>query len=398
MEFLKQENLRTSFIAKFGNSPQIGLISPGSIALLGEHTAYNEGYVLSAAIDKAICFYMGFSNESKIELHAYDLGESCAFTEADIKRNNKKKWANELIGVIAEFSKRGIDVPALQILFGGDIPSEAGLSSSSAIRCGLAYGLNEMMQLELSLETLASIAQGAAEPTQDACRSMIHELTCLGGKKDQVMQLDCQTKGVSYINFPTAAYSFVECHIPKKNAFLRADYHARKMDCDEGVSLFSSIYQDVKSLREVNPVMLDKHRKEMDPIVFDRCQYIIQENHRILRGSQDLLDEKLEAFGEKMYASHKGLSGKYGVSCPEVDFLVNETLKKAYVLGSRMMAEGTGYTTINLVKKTAVEKFEQETKKAFFDKFGMEILTHELAIAEGVAAFELEKSEAIEIK
>ena len=381
---MNNQKLAEVFGTKFGKSPQLVVRAPGRINLIGEHTDYNNGFVLPAAIDKAVVFAVAKSETSSFQFYASDIDDEFDFEGHQLQVNEGKKWANYLIGVIAQFQKKGYSVPPLQIAFGGNIPLGAGLSSSAAVECGLAYAINELLGLHLPKEELAHMAQKAEHEFAGVQCGIMDQFASLMGAKEHVIRLDCQTLEYKYFPFPMDKYQIVLCDTQVKHSLASSEYNTRRLECEEGVALLSNYYPDVKSLRDVNIAMLEKHRKEMDPIVFDRCQYVVLENIRVLEGCRDLSSGDLEAFGRKMYASHEGLSKRYAVSCPELDFLVEQTEDKPYVLGARMMGGGFGGCTINLVEVRHIEQFEAEMKQSYKARFNIDLVTYQVAIEDGV--------------
>lgn len=380
---LGKEKLTSAFRNTFGKEPQLVLRAPGRVNLIGEHTDYNNGFVLPAAIDKEITFAISLSDNGNFHLFATDLDESYTFNPNALRISEDKKWANYLIGVVAQYQKKGHQVPPLNIAFGGNIPLGAGLSSSAAVECGLAYAINELMALNLSKAELAHMAQKAEHEFAGVQCGIMDQFASIMGKKEHVIRLDCQSLDYSYFPFPMDAYQIVLCDTQVKHSLASSEYNNRRKECEEGVRTLANHYPEVKSLREVSLSMLEKHRNEMDEVVFDRCQYVVQENERVLKGCQDLSEGDLVAFGKKMYASHEGLSKKYAVSCDELDFLVGLTQDKESVLGARMMGGGFGGCTINLVKVDAIAKFEAEMKAAYQERFNVALVTYQVAIEDG---------------
>ena len=387
MDNLNNQKLVEAFETKFGKKPQLVVRAPGRINLIGEHTDYNNGFVLPAAIDKAIVFAIAQSDTTAFHFYASDLDDEFSFENRQLQANEEKMWANYLIGVIAQFQKKGYSIPPLQVAFGGNIPLGAGLSSSAAVECGLAYAINEILSLGLPKEVLAHMAQKAEHEFAGVQCGIMDQFASLMGKKEHVIRLDCQTLEYEHFPFPMDKYQIVLCDTQVKHSLASSEYNTRRLECEEGVALLAGYYPGVKSLRDVNIAMLKKHRKEMDPIVFDRCQYVVNENIRVLEGCKDLSAGDLETFGEKMYASHEGLSKRYAVSCPELDFLVEQTEDKPYVLGARMMGGGFGGCTINLVDVQCIEQFESAMKQVYKTRFNIDLVTYQVAIEDGVGLF-----------
>lgn len=387
MNHLNNQKLTELFETRFGKQPHLLVRAPGRINLIGEHTDYNNGFVLPAAIDKAVIFAVAPSDTTAFQFYAADLNDELILKSGELKANEEKTWANYLVGVIAQFEKKGYSVPPLQVAFGGNIPLGAGLSSSAAVECGLAYAINELFGFQISKVELAHLAQKAEHEFAGVQCGIMDQFASLMGKREHVIRLDCQTLEYAHFPFPMDKYQIVLCDTQVKHSLASSEYNTRRLECEEGVALLSGYYPDVQSLRDVNLSMLDKHRKEMDPIVFDRCQYVVKENIRVLEGCKDLSAGDLEAFGKKMYASHEGLSKRYAVSCTELDFLVEQTEDMPYVLGARMMGGGFGGCTINLVKVQDIERFDAEMKRAYKTRFNIDLVTYKVAIEDGVGLF-----------
>lgn len=384
---MNNQKLTELFETRFGKQPHLLVRAPGRINLIGEHTDYNNGFVLPAAIDKAVIFAVAPSDTTAFQFYAADLNDELILKSGELKANEEKTWANYLVGVIAQFEKKGYSVPPLQVAFGGNIPLGAGLSSSAAVECGLAYAINELFGFQISKVELAHLAQKAEHEFAGVQCGIMDQFASLMGKREHVIRLDCQTLEYAHFPFPMDKYQIVLCDTQVKHSLASSEYNTRRLECEEGVALLSGYYPDVQSLRDVNLSMLDKHRKEMDPIVFDRCQYVVKENIRVLEGCKDLSAGDLEAFGKKMYASHEGLSKRYAVSCTELDFLVEQTEDMPYVLGARMMGGGFGGCTINLVKVQDIERFDAEMKRAYKTRFNIDLVTYKVAIEDGVGLF-----------
>lgn len=357
--------------------------APGRINLIGEHTDYNNGFVLPAAINKEIIFAVGKSPDHSFRFHAFDLNESYVFKIEELKATEQKPWANYLLGVLAQFKKKGLEVPPLQITYGGDVPLGAGLSSSAAVECGIAFAINELIGSNLKKEELAFFAQMAEHEFAGVQCGIMDQFASMMGKKEHVLRLDCETIAYEHFPFPMDEYQIVLCDTGVKHSLASSEYNTRRKECEAGVALLSQHFSEVKSLRDANLEMLESHKEKFDPTVYKRCKYIIEENIRVLAGCKDLAAGDLESFGEKMYASHNGLSAEYEVSCPELDFLVAQTRNKPFVLGSRMMGGGFGGCTINLVKVEEIERFENEMKAAYQKQFDIPLATYKVTIEDG---------------
>ncbi len=356
--------------------------SPGRVNLIGEHTDYNDGFVLPAAINKEIYFALAPNGTNTFRAFAYDLNESASFDLAAISPSSIS-WANYLLGVVAQVQQAGFKVQGFDVVFGGDIPIGAGLSSSAAVECGLAFGLNQLFGFNLERLTMVKMAQQAEHEYAGVRCGIMDQFASMFGKQNQVVKLDCRSLAYAYYTFDIADYHIVLCDTQVKHALASSEYNTRRLECEAGVAILQRHYPKVQSLRDATLPMLAQHQAEIDPVVYKRCVYVVSENKRVEEACQDLANKDLQAFGQKMYASHEGLQHQYEVSCPELDFLVDQTRALATVLGARMMGGGFGGCTINIVKVDAIPAFQQQMEQAYEQQFGVQLKTYIASIVDG---------------
>lgn len=360
--------IHTKFIALFQKEPLL-VGAPGRVNLIGEHTDYNEGFVLPAAIDKRIICAIALREDRRCRLHALDFKEDFEF-EIDHPRRLEQGWPNYLIGVVAQFQKAGYSLPGFDCLFGGDIPIGAGLSSSAALECALAVALNHLLALEIDHLQLIRYAQKAEHEYAGVQCGIMDQFASVFGREGYVVRLDCRSLEYEYFPFEMADYKIILCDSKVRHSLAGSEYNTRRRECQEGVIILKKHFPEVSSLRDVSGEMLESCRAAFPAVVHKRCQYVVEEIRRVVEACEDLKTGNLAAFGEKMYQTHEGLQHGYEVSCPELDFLVDQTRDDANVLGARMMGGGFGGCTINLVKAGAVEIFSERISAAYEKFFG----------------------------
>jgi len=359
--------------------------APGRINLIGEHTDYNEGFVMPAAIQKAATVYIEKREDSTIHLFAEDLKESYTLN-LDTVTKSSKDWANYIIGVIAQFQKV-VTIPAgFTLRLKSDVPIGAGLSSSAAIECAVAFAINELFSLGLDRMQLTKMAQKAEHEYAGVLCGIMDQFASMFGKKDQVILLDCKTMHYQYYPLKLANYDIVLLDTQIKHALASSEYNTRRAECEQGISLIQQRYPSTKSLREVSMDMLNEcvDSSQMTK-VYNRCKYVIAEIERTQAAAKDLQEGQLAAFGQKMFATHDGLSLLYEVSCPELDFLVKEVKDNPNVIGARMMGGGFGGCTINLIKKEATASVVQELVASYHKTFQKNLLSYEVNIDDGAS-------------
>lgn len=362
--------------------------APGRINLIGEHTDYNEGFVMPAAIQKAATVHVELRIDREIHLFAEDLQETYQLSIDTIAKANMS-WANYIIGVIAEFQKIITLPTGFTIRLKSDVPIGAGLSSSAAIESSVAFALNELFSFGLDKMQLTKMAQKAEHEYAGVQCGVMDQFASMFGKKDQVILLDCNSMDYQYYPLVLEAYDIVLLDTQIKHALASSEYNTRRKECEEGITQMQQKYPAVKSLRDATIEMLeDCVDQNTMPIVYNRCKYVIEEIERTQAAAKDLQENKLEAFGQKMFATHHGLSSLYEVSCPELDFLVNAVesdflVTNKNVIGARVMGGGFGGCTINLIKKEATASVVQKLVASYQNAFQKTLVHYIVSIEDG---------------
>jgi galactokinase len=375
--------VKNTFIKIFGPGAKPILISsPGRINLIGEHTDYNDGFVLPAAIDRYISFAIAKNNGKTCRIYSVDFGQQFEFSANEIKKS-PLQWANYLIGVVEQFMKAGNELSGFDCVLGGDIPMGAGLSSSAAIEAGLAFGLNEIFELGIDRKTLAKMAQKSENEFVGVRCGIMDQFANLLSKEKSVFKLDCRSLDHTYYPFNENSLEFILCDTRVKHELASSEYNLRREQCEKGVKKISAHDHSVKSLRDVNFEMLERYKKELDPVVYKRCHYVLEENNRVEAACHALERSDYLYFGKLLYESHKGLTNEYEVSCAELDKLVDIAAKTQGVLGARMMGGGFGGCTLNLVKKNAANEFKTIVSEEYSRQFGKAPKFYECNLVEG---------------
>lgn len=379
MEYL---TIAQHFSERFGSHPRI-YRAPGRINLIGEHTDYNEGYVLPAAIDKNVIFAISSNSVGKYRFYAIDLNQDFE-TGTDTIQKSGLHWPDYLLGVIDQLKKKGHIIEGFDCVFGSDIPIGAGLSSSAALESGLAVALNDLFDLREPKIELVKLSQRAENDFVGVNCGIMDQFASIFGKQDHVFRLDCRSLDHVYFPLDLKGMSILLIDTRVKHELASSEYNTRRRECEIGVSEIQQYYPEIKSLRDVSVDLLQEFSGKMDSTVFSRCKYVVEENERVLKACADLENYKIRDFGRKMYATHQGLRYDYGVSCPELDFLVDFTMEWEAVEGARMMGGGFGGCTINIVDRNAVPDLQNQVSLAFEEKFGIKPLFYPVTVKDGV--------------
>jgi galactokinase len=357
------ERLRKKFRELYGQEP-IVVAAPGRVNLIGEHTDYNEGFVLPGAVDKRMYVAIAAVSEPAITIYANQFKESFTFNPEE-NLQPVSGWMNYLLGVTHHIKAAGKTVGGAQVLLDGDIPVGAGMSSSAALCSAYGFALNELFNLGLSRMELAFIGQKTEHTFVGVKCGIMDQFASLHGKKGHVMKLDCRSLEYEYIPFDFPDHKIVLVNSMVTHSLAGSEYNVRRQQCEEGVSIIKKSYPQIKSLRDVKLDMLQQHQHDMSPVVFDRCWYVVTEEERLISGCEALQHGDLDTFGKLMIATHNGLSKQYAVSCTQLDFLAERAGFIEGVVGSRMMGGGFGGCTINIVHTEMVDSFKEKIQQSF---------------------------------
>ena len=371
----------------FLSDPDVVVQSPGRINIIGEHTDYNEGFVLPAAIDKFVYIAIQKREDQKLCLYSTEFNQHFE-TELENLFSQKGHWSNYVLGVLHQLIKTGYSVSGLNVLIDGDIPIGAGLSSSAAVECAAIFALNELFQLDLTKIEMIRIAQKAEHEFAGVLCGIMDMFASVYGKKDYAICLDCRSLSYQYIPMTLHDHKLVLFNTNVKHNLASSAYNERRQQCEQGVAWVKEHRPGIQTLRDVTIPMLDQYVLPKDEVVYRRCKYVIEENMRLLMACEDLNQKNLLSLGRKMFATHEGLSKDYEVSCAELDLLIQLVKNNSNVLGARMMGGGFGGCTINLVKENAIEQLVNEVSKNYLKQTGLECSHYVVSIANGTSVVE----------
>jgi galactokinase len=376
--------IQTTFKELYGAEGAV-YTSPGRINLIGEHTDYNGGFVLPGAIDKAIYCVIKPNGTAKVRAYAPDenpekvsLNNEFGLEEAD---KPKDRWAQYIFGVCREMIKKGAKVPGFDIVISGEVPLGAGMSSSAALESCVGFALNDTFGLGFDRFQLALIGQATEHNYVGVKCGIMDQFASCFGKEGSLIRLDCRSLEYEYFPFDPKGYRLVLINTCVAH-MLGGEYNERRESCERVVAAIAVKHPEVKFLRDANLDMLKEVSGKVSAVDYIRAEFVIEEIQRLLDTCELLKKGDYEAAGRKMYETHTGLSLKYTVSCPELDFL-NEKAKEYGVAGSRVMGGGFGGCTINLVKEDKYDQFIQQTAEAYEKTFNIKPLVYDVVIKDG---------------
>lgn len=370
---MMKQKILNSFLEQYAVAPTVIVRSPGRVNIIGEHTDYNEGFVLPAAIDKAAYVAMSLRNDEEIHLSAADLHETFSTSVSTLKPVGDISWPNYMLGAVAQFVKRGIKMPGFNAVLTSDVPMGAGLSSSAAVECATVFALNHLLQTQIDRVAMVGMAQKAEHEYAGVMCGIMDQFASMMGKKDHVIKLDCRSLAYEYVPFKLEGIKIVLLNTNVKHSLASSEYNTRRNECTQAVEWIKAHHPEVTSLRGATIAMLDEHVLPKDQLIDQRSRFVVEEIDRLLTGCADLQQGDIAALGKKMFATHDGLSKMYAVSCKELDFLVNFVRNRPEVLGARMMGGGFGGCTINLVKEEAIDALIAAVKPAYEAATGLQL-------------------------
>ena len=357
--------------------------APGRINIIGEHTDYNNGFVLPAAIDKKTKVWLKKNGDPSIaKIKAGNLDEEVIFN-LNAFQPKESGWENYMMGVVHELQKIGAKFSGFDCEFEGNVPIGGGMSSSASLECALATGLNELFDLGFDKWQLIKACQMAEHNFVGIKCGIMDQFASIMGKKNQVMLLDCQSLDFEYFPLDLGDYQLLLLNTNVSHALASSEYNTRRAECEEGVQILQNKFPAVQSLRDASFEMLLQTADKLPTKVANRCRHIVLENDRVQMATKALMNKNFKQLGQLIYQSHFSLQKDYGVSCPELDFLVQQTLDKEYILGSRMMGGGFGGCTISIIEKKSVVSFTDLIAKEYKNQFGIDLSPYAVSIENG---------------
>lgn len=375
--YLKGQNIPADF--------PYALFSPGRINIIGEHTDYTGGIVMPAAIDKGIEFYARPIEGDLMRIHAVDLKESFELPLPVGKKKTGILWVDYLAGIVHEFQLLGHEVPALDIVFGGNVPRGSGMSSSAALEGGMAFLLNEVIGTGIGRPQLAVLCRRSSNDYIGVPTGIMDQFASLNGSPNGPIKLNCGTLDFTPVSADTPGYSWLLVNSMVTHELGSSEYPVRVRECAEALSAIRALHPSVPCLSLATKDQLTSVAEQIDETVYRRANYVISENARVHAMEEALSLGDVAEAGNLLNATHAGLRDNFSVSCAEVDLLQREAIKQfpEIVMGSRIMGGGFGGCTINLVKTSGIPAFKDHLMATYVDVYGKQPEFYEVNLGPG---------------
>lgn len=374
------QELKSEFCKLYGrNDSDIRIFaSPGRVNLIGEHTDYNGGYVLPAALSMQTVIALRQNNTNKINLAATDLPDRVSLDIDNLENYKDLKWGNYQAGVAYVLQKAGYNILGCDLLYDDTVPHGAGLSSSAAIEVSTAYALatlsNETNKIEGSpdLKEMAVLSQKAENEYCGVNSGIMDQFASAFGKEKNAIFIDCLDLSYKYVPLDLTGYRIIISNTKKKRSLADSKYNERRAQCEKALEELKTAYPKAECLRDISVAEFEEARSAItDDIAAIRAEHVIYECDRVLKSIDALSKGDITLFGKLMTASHISLRDLYEVTGFELDTLVEEALKIDGCIGSRMTGAGFGGCTVSIVSESRVDDFIENVRENYIEKTGL---------------------------
>lgn len=357
-------SLSRRFQKLYGDSPRI-LLAPGRVNLIGEHTDYNDGFVLPAAIDSYTWVGVARNPDHVLNVYSENFSESVQLPLAGLTGPPRRHWSDYVRGVAAILQGRsGRTLSGANLMIYSQIPMGAGLSSSASLEVSTALALMETSALNLPPHELAKVCQQAEHEYAGTRCGIMDQFIAVFGLARCALMLDCRSLEHQTVTIPEDV-RIVICNSGVKHEHAAGEYNRRRADCELGVKILQQFMPNIRALRDVGFEDLEQNRHTLPERVYQRCRHVVSENQRVLEAAVALRGGDLTGFGRLLYESHNSLRNDYEVSCRELDLLVELASACEGVYGARMTGGGFGGCTVNVVRSDAVTDFQSRIREGY---------------------------------
>jgi galactokinase len=381
---MKSAELARHFEALYGTQPRI-FSAPGRVNLIGEHTDYNDGFVMPSAIGFSTSVAIAPRLDGKLVIRSEEFPDAFEFEAGHLPRKRAGAWCDYILGVAVMLEQMGHRRNGASVLVQGDVPVGAGLSSSAALEVASTLALMSLDGTQLSMPEIAKLGQRAENEFIGAHVGIMDQFVSCLGKAGQALLLDCRSLEFKLVPIPDNV-RLVICNTMVKHEHASGEYNRRRAECEEGVRILSQWYPGIRALRDVSVEQLGWHAKDMPELIYRRCLHIVQENQRALLGAEYLANGDLQGFGKLMRESHRSLRDLYEVSCHELDLMVEAAEGLPGYWGGRMTGGGFGGCTVSLVNAGDAQDFAAEISEHYRGSTGIKPDVYVCRAADGAAA------------
>ena len=354
----KREALREAFAERYGRAPRL-FRAPGRVNLIGEHTDYNEGFVLPMAIDRETIVAAAPREDRRVRAFSLNLNEGVEFDLDNPGPRARGLWLDYLEGVAQALQQAGRSLRGADLMISSDVPTGAGLSSSAALEVSVGLALACVSGWDIDRVTLALAGQRAEHEYVGTKCGIMDQFVAALGQAGHALLIDCRSLTAKPVPLDTTRVAVVICDSGVEHELSGSEYNVRRAECERGVELLREVMPQIKALRDVTVADFERYAQVLPEPVRRRCRHVVTENERTLSAVEALRGGRLEELGLLMNGSHRSLRDDYEVSCAELDLLVEIAGSFKDCLGARMTGGGFGGSTVNLVRRDALIEFQE---------------------------------------
>lgn len=363
---------------------EVIIAAPGRINLIGEHLDYNGGFVMPAAIDLNIELSFKKNQTNTCNLLSQNLEASFSFSLENIVKS-EVEWHNYILGVVHFIlEKFPNSLSGFDCSIKSSLPIGSGVSSSAALECGIAKGLNTLFNIGLSEADMIHMSQAAEHHFVGTKCGIMDQFVVVRGKKNKIIHLNCSDLSYRYIDTDLGPYRLLLLNTNVSHNLATSAYNQRRAACESGLKAIQKIDPSQKVLANVPLTLIEKVKNNVTTSVYNKISYVVEENNRTHATVSALESKDWAAVGQLLYQSHEGLRHQYEVSCEQLDFLVDATKEWNQILGARMMGGGFGGCTLNLIQKDFIAEFTNLITPLYENKYQKKLTAFEVSIGDGV--------------
>jgi len=364
--------------------------APGRVNLIGEHTDYNDGFVMPFALNRDTVTVAALRDDDQVNARALDVNQGLSFKLSDEPQKETGGWRDYVEGIIRILGRKYRIDRGIDLAFSSTVPMGGGLSSSAALLTSVGLAYVTLAEADFEREELALDAQAAEHEFVGMRSGIMDQFAAVFGKKDHAMLLDCRSRKIEQKPLDTLTDAkILVCDTKVQHSLASSEYNQRRAQCELGVKILRRHLGNIDALRDVTPEEVEAFREELPEIVYRRCKHVVTEDQRTLAAAQAVEVGNVARLGELMFESHRSLMFDYQVSCPELDMLVDAAKEIDGVYGARMTGGGFGGCTVNLIRKDVEELFRKVVADIYAGSFGFEPIIYAFEAADGASEIEL---------
>jgi galactokinase len=376
------ESLKIVFRDLYGSEPRT-FRAPGRVNLIGEHTDYNDGFVLPIAIDRETVVAARVRDDRRVRAHSVNLSDAREFDLDAEGRARTGEWINYVEGVARVLESKGARLRGADLAIESDVPVGAGLSSSAALEVSVGLALVALSEADVDRVTIALAGQEAEHRYVGTRVGVMDQFIAALGRAGNALLIDCRSLETQHIPLALPDIAVVVCDTRVKHNLATSEYNTRRSECEHGVELLRSALPGIRALRDVSVEEFARHEELLPEPIRRRCRHVVTENARTLEAAEALRNGNAAEMGRLMVMSHRSLQHDYEVSCAELDLLVDVAIGTDGVVGARMTGGGFGGCTVNFVARGVVESFQSTVAREYRKVFGHDCATYVVEPSDG---------------